>query len=135
MNKTVIRKYQPTDLALLESWAKSYGIPSLNEAAIPATTYIAELDGHPVVSLSMMLTNNKEYAYLEYAVGNPEFGPSKARQAAFKDLVQWMEHLAKGAGYKRLVCLAPDPKLEAYYESLGYKTERRGLSFLMKDLA
>lgn len=135
MAKTVIRKYHPTDLSLLESWAKAYGIASLNEAAIPSTTYIAEVGGEPVVSLSMMLTNNREFAYLEYAIGNPSFASSEVRKSVFKDLVQWMEHLAKSAGYKRLVCLAPDPKLEAYYDSLGYKVERRGLSFLMKDLA
>lgn len=85
-----------------------------------------------MVCLSL-ITTNVDKAYLEYAIGNPEAkGP--ARKEAFKHLVQYVEDVARGLGYRYLLCLAPNDFLGAYYMSHGYQVNMPDLTLMLKEL-
>lgn len=115
---------------MVQAWAKAYGMQELD--LLPPTTYIIERNGLPMAMLSL-ITTNIDRAFLEFALGNPEI-KGVSRQEAFSHLVQYIEDLAKGLGYRRLSCLAPNDKLGAYYTSLGYQVVMPDLSLMFKEL-
>lgn len=129
----MIRQYNLDDYVHLKSWAEAQGITTLTPSLIPSSTFVGVSQDKPVVSLSLLLTNNNEYAFLEYALGDPKAkGP--IRQLLFKGLVQYIEQVAKGLGLKKLLCLAPHPDLERYYSEFGYQPNLRALTLMAKEL-
>lgn len=128
-----IRPYVPQDFATINEWCKAANVVTLTEDTLPWSTFIHDYKGQAAVSLSLILSNAKEYAYLEYAIGNPEI-KKDIRRELFSNLVKYIERVAKQMGYKKLVCLAPHPKLEAYYSTLGYQPNLKGLTAMIKEL-
>ncbi len=116
----------------IAAWARTAGVEVFTKDMLPLTTYIATYEGAPAVMLSL-ITTNTDRAYLEYALGNPDMkGP--IRRQLFKDLVQYVQDVAQGLGYSKLICLAPNTKLSEYYASLGYSPNLSNLSLMVKEL-
>jgi len=129
----MIRPYTKSDYPILKGWCEANGISTLTEATIPYSTFIAEYEGQPVMSLSLILPNSKEIAYLEYFIASPAF-KSEKRSLISKDLVKYAEDVAKSMGYVKLTCLAPNAALASHYESFGYRPNLSGLTLLVKEL-
>lgn len=129
-----IRPYQTTDYTMIERWCREAGITTLTRDTLPWSTFVAEYDEIPMASLSLILSNAKEYAYLEYAIGNPAAN-REIRRESFRSLVSYIERAAKQMGYKHLVCHAPNEKLSSYYTSFGYQPNLKGVTTMVKELA
>ena len=127
-----IRRFTSLDFELLQSWAKANDVQVFDRGMLPSTTYLVENEGRDMASLSL-ITTNTDRAYLEYALGNPEL-KGAARREAFAYLVQYVEELARGLGYKTLSCLSPNDSLGAYYTSLGYQANLPDLCLMLKEL-
>lgn len=128
-----IRQYEETDYPLLLSWWKNSGLAVPPKDAIPATTWIAEFNSVSAVALSLHCLNNKEFAFLDFFIGNPELD-NDMRKEASSSLVNFVELKAKNLGYKKLFCLSFIPKLKQYYEQFGYARTYDDISSFMKEI-
>lgn len=127
-----IRRYTYKDFETVQSWATGYDVGVFQPSMFPPSTYIVESEGKAMAMLSL-ITTNSDRAYLEYALGNPE-AEGHARRFCFTKLVQYMEDLAKGLGYDKVVCLAPNEALSDYYSTFGYSPNRPGLTLMVKEI-
>jgi hypothetical protein len=130
----MIRGFKKSDYPFIESWAISKGITTLTRDQIPSwSTFIWEEDTVPKISISLLLPNALEVAYLEYFIADPEFRHPKRREMS-KYLIEYTEDKARAFGYKKLVCLAPNAKLRDYYETFGYSPNLEGLTLMVKEI-
>ena len=118
---------------LLQKWWEASGQTSLTPDMVPPTTFLAEEDGEPLVSLSLTTSNTLYGAELSFFVGNPEKkGP--ARREATREIFLFVEGLAKLLGYRKLYGFASNAKLGAYYNGLGYdRIETQGF-YVTKEI-
>lgn len=128
-----VRPYTDRDFEMLCSWWKASGTVGIKPSMLPPTTYVLEYKGRPVFAHSLVCTNVKEYAYLENFVSDPSY-KSPNRHELSLTMVQFMERLAKNLGYKRLLSLAPNSKLQSRYQDIGWTTTLTGVSTVMKEL-
>jgi hypothetical protein len=128
-----LRTYQPSDFETLRKWWEARGAFGLKPEFLPETTYILEYEGRPAFSISLVLTNVKGYAYLENFVSDPSL-TGDIRKSLSADMVAYAESVAHFMGYERLICIAPNAKLEARYSELGYQVSLPSVSTLVKEI-
>lgn len=115
-----IRNYTDADFEMIQGWwTKQNEVPPTKEMLPPDTTFICEYEGVPLVSITVYLTNSKEFCMLDNFVGNPEF-PGEKRKEASGRIIGWSEVFAMTLGYKSMMCLAMKDKLKEYYTTFGY---------------
>lgn len=132
MNEIRICSIAKSQIAMIQEWWLDHA-----EAEIPAgffplnSTWIAEIDGVPALSVSLYLTN-ADVCYVENFIGNPtSVGP--ARREATERLLAYITRKASEFGYTRMVCLAPNEKLREYYKKIGFTETGTGLTSLVKE--
>lgn len=124
----MIRPYNPADYPVLKEWM------DVPEHTFPIdSTYIAEHDELPAVSLSVYFTNDPAFALLENFLGDPGLD-KQIRRGLSEALVQHVEAVSRSRGVTRLVCIAPHQKLENRYRELGYGVVLENVSCLAKEL-
>lgn len=128
------RSYTPLDFASIQEWFQYHGMNGFTPDFVPRTTYIATYGSRPIASLSLITTNVTEYAHLENLVADPHIS-AELRRKAVAGLVNYIESQAKSMGYKKLMCLAPNDKLEKRYSELGYSIGLKGLTSMVKEIA
>ena len=129
-----IRNYKYTDYPVLKAWweANNEAAPTLSLMPLEST-FVAEWEGKPLLSVTLYLTNCKEIAFVENFIGDPEAkGP--LRKEAGQVLQRYIEKWAKAAGYNRLMCTLLTEPLKPRYEELGYKTGVSGVSLMVKEI-
>ncbi|HUR99981.1 MAG TPA: hypothetical protein VMZ26_18090 [Pyrinomonadaceae bacterium] len=89
--------------------------------------------GVPLISASVLLTNSC-VAYAENFVGNP-FARGEFRKEATDLLIRHGTEFARRANKTKLVCLAPNATLAAYYEKLGFVPTLKGLFGFVKEIS
>lgn len=128
----IIRNYISSDYSEIASWwEKSGHVAPIKGFMSPEVTYVLELDNIPALSLSMLLTNSKEAAYMEAFIKNPKF--NNLHEYGF---LLW-DHCfkeAKKAGYKRVICASNIPKLFSKYEDFGMKKVSENYTGFVREL-
>lgn len=127
-----IRDYAPSDHENLVRWHKGYGINEVPRYLIPPTTYLAECNGKPVGSVSLILTNCHGVALIENLIGDKE--QNAVRDRAIPVLIKYAEEEAKKRGIRIVFMNAIVDKLKTKYESFGYRKASDNLSMLIKEL-
>jgi len=119
---------------MIQSWWAAHNEVAPTAGMLPPeSTFILELSETPALCVSIILTNTKEYCYLENFVGNPAID-RKERFEASGILSDHVSAVAKTLGYKSLICSAYKAPLEKRYEELGFTKILTGLTSFGKSL-
>lgn len=113
-------------------WTDQKEFPPFPEMMPEESTWIAEIDGIPILSLTMYLTNGG-FGWAENFIGNPNFRNSKRKDAA-NEIVAHMIEFAKSKGLKRIVCMSEKQKLVFRYSELGFTETLNGLTSLVREI-
>lgn len=128
-----IRTWDPDeDFGMICAWGLEIGNAMTEKEIYPPTTYIAEYNGIPILSCSLLLMNAPGCAKVENLVGNPAF--KDERKEALPMMFRHIEEIAKAWGYKHLVLFSYIEKLSEKYEMLGYRKTLSGVSTFHKRI-
>lgn len=129
-----IRNYNQDDFSmLLKWWILQNEFPPTKEMLPEESTFICEYENIPLVSITLYLTNSKEFCLLDNFVGNPEW-KGILRKSASREIIKHAEKVAKELGYKSIMCMAYKPNLKEYYPSFGYTQRLDNVSTFNKEL-
>lgn len=129
-----VRNFKQVDFEMLQNWWKTQDeFPPTREMLPEETTFICEHNDLPLVSITLYLTNSKEFCMLDNFVGNPELRGDLRKEASAL-IISHAEQLAKKLGYKSIMCLALKDKLGEYYQSFGYKKRFSNVLTFNKEL-
>lgn len=130
----VVRLFKNEDYDEVSGWWKAHNEPVPPRELIPESTYIVETsDGRPWVCLSLIEFNTPWIAWSAGLVSNPEVD-YHGRKEAVKELWDTVANVAKAKGYKNLLCIAPNKKLENRYKDLGFEVTKINQTFMVKEL-
>lgn len=119
MNYT-IRNFKESDFPMISSWWKEAGELSPSLSMLPeATTFVLELDKKPAFCLSIYFTNCKEYSYLGNFVSDISI-KSPFRKQASQKLMDSVLDFARNLGYKNVICMSHETKLQKRYREMGF---------------
>lgn len=126
-----IRLYTHSDYEMIKSWwIAANEPPPPQEMMTEDSAFILEIEGKPVISVMLLLTNSP-LAWLTSFVKDPKFTNSKI---ASKQLVTYAENFAKERGYKALLMFSYKDKLKKRYQDLGYINTANNLSSFVKRI-
>ncbi len=129
-----IRPLGASDLPIIMKWWAAANEPAPPSDTMPLeSSFVAEVDGKPVLSVSVLLTNSPSLAYTENFIGAPDSKGASRREAALM-LSDHIAAFAKARGCKYLACIAYRPKLWGRYEELGYVKTLEGVSTFVRQL-
>lgn len=113
-----IRKMEDYDWEMICSWWNEQRMPEPWKGMYPLTSFIAEMDGTPMLGASLFLMNCQSAAKIENLVGNPH--QKIKRKECVKPMFRFLEELAQAWGYTHAVLFSYEDSLKKYYEELGY---------------
>jgi len=129
-----VRKFKQTDFEMLHNWWKIQDeFPPTREMLPEESTFICEFNEIPMVSITVYLTNSKEFCMLDNFIGNPDV-PKDLRKEASSLIIAYSEQFAKDLGYKSILCMSLKEKLSNYYQSFGYIKRLTNVSTFNKEL-
>lgn len=129
----VIREYRDSDYEMLRSWWEVQGEPAPTRNLIPKdSTFILEISGDPILSISAYMTNVKGMSYLENFIGNPQYKEDRSKHSSI--IVEHAVTFLKNKGYERVVCFSYKDKLKKRYEELGMKKTLNNLSSFVREI-
>lgn len=129
-----VRNYTEQDFSMLNQWWVAQDeFPPTKEMLPKESTFICEQDGVPLVSITLYLTNSKEFCMLDNFIGNPKMR-GEIRKAASDFIIKYSEVIAKELGYKSILCFATKPKLKEYYPTFGYMKRCDNIASFNKEL-
>lgn len=130
-----IKDYTEENFEEINNWWKFNNLNGFTKDFIPSTSFIIENENDCInyAFISLILTNIKEYCYLENLIGNPNIEKSIRREYV-QQLIKYAEYYAKSLGYKKLMCMSNTEKLKNYYQSLGYLPTIDNVSCFIKEL-
>ena len=120
------------DFDMICGWHIERNMPIPPRDIYPVTTYIAELDGVPILSCSLFLMNAPGCAKVENLIGS--VNNSVARREAVPMIFRHIESIAKAWGYSRLVLFSYEKHLKEKYEGLGYTRTLENVTTFSKIL-
>lgn len=113
-----IRLYTSDDYKTLCSWYEIHKETPPAKEFLPNSTFILEVAGEPMMSVSLILTNTP-IAWIENLVSNPH-QKGALRVSAVNEMELFLQRFAKDQGYKRLFGMSKQEKLIKRYKGLGY---------------
>lgn len=129
-----IRNYKKEDYPLIKSWwDRAKEIAPYPSMMPEESSFVLELEGKPILAITLYLTNSVQIAWIDNLIGNPEITGNKRREAT-KMLVKYVEDFAREKGYKSTLCFSEKDKLVNYYQTLGYHPTLRNVTTLIKEL-
>lgn len=127
-----IRSYTKKDFPLLKEWYATLKQNTPTEEMFPLeTTFILEMKETPAICLSVILTNCKEFAYIENFIADPNV---KNRKQATQSMFDAAVGFAKALGYKRVAGFCHEPKLVERYKEMGMTHVYPNRYFLSKEV-
>jgi hypothetical protein len=129
-----IRHYKESDYREICSWWKKHQ----EEAPLPGMmvetgTFVVELEGNPVMTLTALFTQSVEVAYLEGYCAKPGL-EKRVRNQIGQELWNYVYAWLRALGFKRVVALSPNASLTKRYEELGMSQNMSGLTSLSRSL-
>lgn len=133
MSDVNVRPYQDSDFELLKLWYRKWEdcepIESMHQ---PDSTFVLEYKGRPVMSMMILLSQSKEFSFLEGFIRDREFQLPKDYDLGMILGVHCM-HFAKQKGYKRCLALAACEKTSERYQEAGLRVLGKELILLGKE--
>jgi hypothetical protein len=129
-----IRNYSKADYAIIKSWWDVHKQPApLEHMMIPNGTFVLEIAGQPVMTLTALMTQSKEISFLEGFCSKP--GLDKAiRNKAAETLTKFCFRWLKDHKYERVMCFTDNQKLISRYQQLGMSRLMNHLTVLGRKL-
>lgn len=129
-----IRHYRDTDFDEICSWWVAHKeFAPLEGMMTKEGTFVLELDGIPVMTLSVMMTQSKEISYFEGYCAKPGL-PKEISQTLGKILWQHGYDYLKKKGFNRVIAFTEKEALARRYEDLGMNRNMGGLTALGRVL-
>lgn len=126
-----IRQITGDDFFLINAWYRERGLGVPPEQLHPPTTYIADVNGDPVLSVSLVLTNCTAVGMIENLITKPN---SELSREALPEVIRFIEIKAKEWGVKYLFMNAVVEKLKTKYEEFGFKRKADTFQYLFKEI-
>lgn len=117
---------------MIQAWWREYNMPVPSKGMYPSTSYVAEVNGEPVASACLFMTNAKAASFFENLVSNPS--KKKERREAVPALFKYIESVAIAYGYTHLVIMSYREGLKKRYEDLGFEKTMDGITLLAKKI-
>lgn len=128
----IIRAYKDSDYETIASWWTQAGeIGPLPGMMVEDGTFVVEIDGKPVMSQSVWLTQSKCIALFELFIRDPN---TKLPKDVGAKLWQHCFQYAKSRGYNFCITYSKEPRLTERLESFGMNKSLSGLQGLWKEL-
>lgn len=128
-----IRMYKESDYKMLSEWWIEQGENVPGKDLIPEdSTFVLEVEGIPMVSLSAYLTNVSGMAVFENFVGNPLYKQERKEYSPL--IMKHVENFLKEKGYKRVVCFGYKDKVKNHYQKMGMRKTLDNISSFVKEL-
>jgi hypothetical protein len=129
-----IRPFKIEEYFMVCQWWTTQGEEAPSLAMMPLeSTFMVDVNGNPILAVTLYLTNSKEVCYVENLIGNPEYKTESRKLAAAK-LQEFIEQFAKDRGYRHLVCFGYKEKVKNRYVELGYKKTMDNISSFSKEI-
>lgn len=129
-----VRPYQESDFDEICSWWKEHGeFAPLPGMMTPEGTFVLDLNGMPVMTLSVLMTQTKEISYFEGYCAKPSL-EKRLSNALGKLLWNHGYNYLRDRGYKRVIAFTDKTKLAERYEDLGMNQNMQGLTSLGRIL-
>lgn len=130
-----IRNFTSSDFPMISSWWKEANELGPNLSMLPEeSTLILELDNKPSYCLSIYFTNCKEYAYLGNFISSGSV-EKKFKKEASQKLMDSIINYAKNLGYKNVLCMTHEPKLQNRYKEMGFTPTISNVQTFVKRIA
>ena len=134
MGEVKIRHYEDSDFDEICSWWRGHQeFAPLPGMMTEEGTFVLELDGKPVMTLSVMMTQSKQVSYFEGYCAKPGLDQIISNQLG---VILW-EHgynYLKKNGYKRVIAFTDKKKLVDRYTALGMTPSMLCLTALGRNL-
>lgn len=128
----MIRLIRKEEKEMIVRWWSSNDA-NATEEMIPDETYVMESDGTPWVAIGLVGLIGTDVAWTMGLISNPFF-KKDGRKEAVNELWKSVMHIAKSKGYKNVMCVAPNKKLEKRYEELGFNPDIKNATIMIKNL-
>jgi len=129
-----IRPFKESDFGLICSWWKAAGeFAPLPGMMTEDGTFVLELDGDPVMTLSCLKTQTKEISYFEGYCARPGL-PKAVRNAIGRVLWEHGYQYLRNSGFKRVLIFTNKEALASRYERLGMNRNMSGVYALGRVL-
>lgn len=117
---------------LLLSWWKHRGLPGIPKDDLPSVGFMSYWEDKPLMSAFLTLTN-VNYCLFGTFCANPETH-HEDREAALSALSEAASEIAKGLGFKRMVCIPAKDRLAAKLSEVGWTDTNQRLYLFNKEL-
>lgn len=132
--KITIRPYQPSDYEMICDWWKVYGLCGpKNGMMITDGTFVGEMDGNPIITLTALKTQSPHISFLEGFCARPNLIKSIRNLASEMIFHHACEYLME-AGFDHVNILSDHSKLIKRYQELGMEVQCSEITTLGKEL-
>lgn len=128
-----VRFFRPSEYLLIRSWwTLRKMVPPELDMMPEESTFVLEVEGKPVASLSVIMTNTGT-AWVDNFITDPE-SSFEARQLGME--LGWQEVLrfVKKHGYVRLFAMSVNPRTMKRYEHFGFKKTLESVTTLVREV-
>lgn len=127
-----IRSFKQEDYPMIKHWWELANQPPPSLSMLPeSSTLILEIENKPAFCLSVYLTNCSEYAYLGNFISDRSIqGPQ--RKEGSQILMNAILSFANALGYKQVICMTAEPKLQQRYKDMGFQPTISNLQAFVK---
>ena len=116
-----IRPYRESDYEIICSWWREHKeTPPLPGMMVEDGTFVVEVGGCPVMTMTVFTTQSKEISYFEGYCSEPGL-EKKFRNTIGKSLWEHCYTYLRDRGYKRVLIFTEKHKLVKRYEELGMR--------------
>lgn len=114
----IIRRFNNKDYPeILSWWNARKEVPPTLSMLDNDTTFVIERNDELLACMTIILTNIKDYCYLENVSSNPI---QHNRKEAILHLNEFIYNVAKNLGYNNIIVFSHIRKVDEIYKNLGY---------------
>lgn len=129
-----IRPYENDDFEMIRQWWIDYDeIPPSPGMMCEDGTFVLEWNEEPLLSLTVLRTQNLEMSYFEGYISRPGLEANLREELGFA-LWNYCFTYLKKHGYKRVICFTDKPKLVKRYEEFGMGVTMSGLTAMVREI-
>lgn len=130
--KVTIRAYQNSDFEDICRWWEVHDeCPPLHGMMVEDGTFIAEVDGKKIMTLTALTTQSKEISFFKGFCASPDLDKKTSNEIAnilWEHCIQYL----KSKGCRRVIATAIHKKIMFRYQDLGMRVDMNGLYSLSR---
>lgn len=134
MMKFDIRPYRENDFETIVSWWEAHHeVPPLPGMMIEDGTFVLEMNGEPIITLTAFKTQSKQISFLEGFCSKPGLD-KKLRNELSRGLWRHVLNYLKEDGFKRVMIMAHREALAKRYQELGMQMGLHSVQTLGREI-